>query len=68
MACDNLLWINKNTNDKELIQTAVKGIGFITESDLLSPITYRTSYKRYYRPVHLRTQRTGNYRETMKPI
>ena len=28
MACDNLLWINKNTNDKELIQTAVKGIGF----------------------------------------
>lgn len=33
MACDNLLWINKNTNDKELIQTAVKGIGFITKSE-----------------------------------
>ena len=37
MACDNLLWINKNTNDKELIESAVKGIGFIAspmKSDL----------------------------------
>ena len=38
MACDNLLWINKNTNDKELIESAVKGIDFITSpmSDILS--------------------------------
>ena len=51
MACDNLLWINKNTNDKELIQTAVKGIGFYHRVRII-----RTSYHWYYRPVHLRTE------------
>ena len=45
MACDNLLWINKNTNDKELIQTAVKGIGFfynITDKKVRFVIGHRT--------------------------
>jgi len=38
MACDNLLWIYKNTNDKELIQTAVKDLFDTIKSKLSIPL------------------------------